>query len=152
MLTQNGLTPSQQRCQTPRQRVKPHQDDCQRGSALGVPVDGLQRLSDHYVAVDGDSQQVDHGGDPEQGATECIHLTAQRQTKRPLQRHATCEHACVIREKCAGAVVTHFSEHPLLVETVDEEDGRLGEGHEEVTDGQVYDEVVWQAPQLLITS
>lgn len=48
-------------------------------------------------------------------------------------------------------MVTHFSEHPLLVQTVDEEDGRLGEGHEEVTEGQIDDEVVWEAPQLLVT-
>lgn len=47
--------------------------------------------------------------------------------------------------------MTHFSKHPFLVETVDEEDGGLCEGHEEVTECQVHDEVVWQTPQLLVT-
>lgn len=66
--------------------------------------------------------------------------------ERPLRQQAR-----VISEMCAEAVVTRFSEHPLLVETVDEEDGRLGEGHEEVAEGQIHDEIVWQALQLLIT-
>lgn len=47
--------------------------------------------------------------------------------------------------------ITHFSKHPFLVETVDEEDGGLCESHEEVTECQVHNEVVWQAPQLLVT-
>lgn len=71
-----ALTPSNQRRQTPRQRVKPNQDDRQRSSALGVPVDGLQGLGDHDVAVNGDGQQGDHGGDTEQGAAERVHFTA----------------------------------------------------------------------------
>lgn len=47
--------------------------------------------------------------------------------------------------------ITHFSKHPFLVETVDEEDGGLCEGHEEVTESQVHNEVIWQVPQLLVT-
>lgn len=47
-------------------------------------------------------------------------------------------------------VVTCFSEHPLGVKRVDEDDGGLGEGHEEVTHGQIHNEVVRQTPQLLI--
>lgn len=47
-------------------------------------------------------------------------------------------------------VVTRFPKHPLIVEGVDEEDGCLGEGHEEVTHGQIHYEVVRHTPQLLI--
>lgn len=39
-------------------------------------MNGLQRLGDNQVAVDGDGQEVYHGGDAKQGATERIHLTA----------------------------------------------------------------------------
>lgn len=48
--------------------------------------------------------------------------------------------------------VTHFSKDPLLVQTVDEEDGRLCEGHEEVAHGQVHDEVVWKITKLFVTA
>lgn len=48
--------------------------------------------------------------------------------------------------------ITHLSKHPFLVETVDEEDGGLSESHEEVTDRQVHDEVVWQVTKLLVTT
>lgn len=48
--------------------------------------------------------------------------------------------------------ITHLSKHPFLVEAVDEEDGGLSESHEEVTDRQVHDEVVWQVTKLLITA
>lgn len=47
---------------------------------------GLQGLGDHHVAVDGDGQQGDHGGDTKQGAAECIHLTAYRQTDKHLRQ------------------------------------------------------------------
>lgn len=47
--------------------------------------------------------------------------------------------------------ITHFSKHPFLVEAVDKEDGGLSESHEEVTDCQVHDEVVWQVAKLLVT-
>lgn len=39
-------------------------------------MNGLQGLGDNQVAVDGDGQEVYHGGDAKQGATERIHLTA----------------------------------------------------------------------------
>lgn len=58
-------------------------------------------------------------------------------------------HICKNVEKAVR--ITHFSKHPFLVETVDEEDGGLCEGHEEVTERQVHNEVIWQAPQLLVT-
>lgn len=47
---------------------------------------GLQGLGDHHVAVDGDGQQGDHGGDTKQGAAECIHLTAYQQTDKHLRQ------------------------------------------------------------------
>lgn len=78
-------------------------------------------------------------------------VSASAKNKKPHLHCGLSEQIRVIFEKCAEAVVTHFSKHPLLVETVDEEDGRLCEGHEEVTEGQIHYEVVWQAPQLLIT-
>jgi hypothetical protein len=45
---------------------------------------------------------------------------------------------------------TELSEDPLPVETVDEEEGRLGEGHEEVAHRLVHDEVVGQITELLV--
>lgn len=60
---------------------------------------GLQGLGDHHVAVDGDGQQGDHGGDTKQGAAECIHLTAYQQTnKRLRQQHRDAVH--VVFQKC----------------------------------------------------
>lgn len=70
------LTPAQQRSQAPEQRVEPHQQDDEAGSPLRRPANGLQGLGDDDVAVDGDSQQVDHGCYPKQGPTEGIHFTA----------------------------------------------------------------------------
>lgn len=75
------LTPANQRSQTPSQRVKPDHEDGQGGPSLGAPVHGLQGLGDNQVAVDGDGQQVYHGGDAEQGAAERIHLTACREMR-----------------------------------------------------------------------
>lgn len=46
---------------------------------------------------------------------------------------------------------TRFSEDPALVKGVDEEDGWLRDGHEEVADCQVHDEKVGGRPQLLVT-
>lgn len=46
---------------------------------------------------------------------------------------------------------TRFSKDPALVKGVDEEDGRLRDGHEEVADCQVHDEKVGGRPQLLVT-
>lgn len=40
---------------------------------------GLQRLGDNHIAVNGDGQEVYHGGDAKQGAAERIHLTAYKQ-------------------------------------------------------------------------
>lgn len=57
-------------------------------------MDGLQRLGDDYVAVNGDGQQVDHGGDAEQGAAEGVHLTAWKTNQRPFHQQAAREHAC----------------------------------------------------------
>ena len=54
------------------------------------------------------------------------------------------------RERREVRCLTRLSEHPLSVEAVDEEDGRLGEGHEEVADGQVHDEVVGEVTKLLV--
>lgn len=71
-----NLTPANQRCQTPGQRVKPDAQDGQRGSAFGVPLDGLQRFGDDQVAIDRDGQQVYHRGDAKQCATECIYFTS----------------------------------------------------------------------------
>lgn len=45
-----------------------------------------------------------------------------------------------------GKLGTHFTKHPFLVQAVDEEDGRLSDGHEEVTHGQIHDEVVRRRP------
>lgn len=70
------LTPANQRSQTPGQRIKPDHEDGQGSSSFGAPVYCLQWLGDNHVAVDGDGQQVYHGGDAEQGSTERIHLTA----------------------------------------------------------------------------
>lgn len=72
------LTPANQRSQTPSQRVKPDHEDGQSGPAFGAPAYGLQRLGDDQVAVDGDGQEVYHGGDAEEGAAEGVHLTACR--------------------------------------------------------------------------
>lgn len=35
---------------------------------------GLKGLCDYQIAVNRDGQQVYHGGNAKQGATECIHL------------------------------------------------------------------------------
>lgn len=48
--------------------------------------------------------------------------------------------------------ITNLSKHPFFVETVDEEDRRLCEGHEEVTHCQVHYEVVRQVAKLLVTT
>lgn len=48
--------------------------------------------------------------------------------------------------------ITCFTKNPAFVKRVDKEDGRLCDGHEEVTDGQVHDEVVWRRPQVLVTA
>lgn len=61
------------------------------------------------------------------------------------QQHIYLLKICTLR-------ITHFSKHPFLVETVDEEDGGLCESHEEVTERQIHNEVVWQAAQLLVTA
>lgn len=45
---------------------------------------------------------------------------------------------------------TCFAKDPALVQGVDEEDGRLRDGHEEVADGQVHDEEVGRRAQLLV--
>lgn len=45
---------------------------------------------------------------------------------------------------------TCFAKDPALVQGVDEEDGRLRDGHEEVADRQVHDEEVGRRPQLLV--
>lgn len=70
------LTPAHERSQTPGQRVEPNHEDGQSRPSLGAPVDGLKGLGDHHVTVNGDGQQVDHGGDAKEGATEGVHLTA----------------------------------------------------------------------------
>lgn len=70
-----GLTPSNKRSQTPGQCIEPDRDNGQSGSFLGAPVDGLQWFGDHQVAIDGDGQQVYHGGDAKQGTAESIHFT-----------------------------------------------------------------------------
>lgn len=48
--------------------------------------------------------------------------------------------------------ITNLSKHPFLVEAVDEEDGGLCKGHEEVTHCQVHYEVVRQVAKLLVTA
>lgn len=98
---------------------------------------GLQGLGDHHVSVNGDGQQVDHGGDAKEGATEGIHLTAY-QNKPQNEEGATAGY-----RRVKG--ITRLSKRPLLVERVDEEDRRLRGRHEEVADCQVHDEVVGQA-------
>lgn len=45
---------------------------------------------------------------------------------------------------------TRFTKDPTLVQGVDEEDGRLRDGHEEVADRQVHDEKIGRSPQLLV--
>lgn len=45
---------------------------------------------------------------------------------------------------------TCLAKDPALVQGVDEEDGRLRDGHEEVADRQVHDEEVGRRPQLLV--
>lgn len=73
------LTPANERSQTPSQRVQPDHDDGHGGPSLGAPAHGLQRLGDDHVAIDGDGQEVYHGGDAEQGAAERVQLTACKQ-------------------------------------------------------------------------
>jgi len=69
------LTPADERGQAPCQGVEPDQQDGHDGSALGVPVHGLQGPGDDQVAVQGDGQQVDHGRDAKQRPAERIQLT-----------------------------------------------------------------------------
>ena len=76
MTCEAPLTPTQQGRQTPGQRVEPDQQDHHHGAPARDPADGLQGLGDDDVAVQGDGQQVDHGGDAEQRPAECVHLTA----------------------------------------------------------------------------
>ena len=47
--------------------------------------------------------------------------------------------------------ITSLPKHPLFEERVDEEDWRLGEGHQEVAYRQVYDEIVRRIAKLLVT-
>lgn len=70
------LTPAKKWGQAPTQRVEPDQYDGQCGPPLGVPLDGLQWLSDDQIAVNRDGQQVYHRGDAKESPTEGIHLTA----------------------------------------------------------------------------
>ncbi len=71
-----NLTPANQRCQTPGQRVDPDAQDGQEGSAFGVPLDSLQWFGDDQVSIDRDGQQVYHRADAKQRTTECIYFTS----------------------------------------------------------------------------
>lgn len=131
MLLQNEdvkaeLTPADQRSQTPGQRVEPNHEDGQSRPSLGAPTDGLQGLGDHHITVDGDGQQVDHGGDAKQGAAESVHLT-RYETKHTLSWSSSGMAACVL---VRVESVTRLSKHPFLVKTVNEEDRRLRGCHE----------------------
>lgn len=58
-------------------------------------MDGLQGLGDHHVAVNGDGQQVDHGGDAKQGTAEGVHLAAY-EAKHTLRRSNKGTEACAL--------------------------------------------------------
>lgn len=47
---------------------------------------------------------------------------------------------------------TCLPKHPFPVEAIYEKDRRLCESHEEITDGQVHDEIVWQVAKLLVAA
>lgn len=103
------LTPANQRSQAPGQRVKPHHEYGQGSSSFGVPLYCLQRLGDDQVTVDGDGQQVYHGGDAEQGSTERIHLTAYRgrkeHTEMSQQENSCSSNAFTAEQRRAECVV-----------------------------------------------
>lgn len=118
---------------------------------------GPQGLCNYQVAVNRDGQQVYHRGNAKQGATECVQLASYRKhiqvfeqisSSKTHDQKQTWRLPCILIKRR----ITHLSKHPFLVEAVDEEYGGLCECHEEVTDRQVYDEVVWQATKLLVTT
>ena len=47
--------------------------------------------------------------------------------------------------------ITGLAKNPLFEERVDEEDGWLRDGHQEVTNRQVHDEIVGRSAELLVT-
>lgn len=70
------LTPPQQRRKAPGQRVQPDEGNVETGALLRGPLYGLQGLGDHNVAIDGDGQEVYHGGYSKPSSTESIDFTA----------------------------------------------------------------------------
>lgn len=73
---EESLTPPQERSKAPGQRVQPDEGDVDARALLGGPLYGLQGFGDDNVAIDGDGEEVDHGGYSKPGSAESIDFTA----------------------------------------------------------------------------
>lgn len=143
---EGSLTPPQERCKAPGERVQPDEGYIHPRAFLGGPLDGLQWFGDHNVAINGDGQEVYHGGYSKPSSAEGIDFTACR--RNLMDYLYFIQQNVRISQSLWG---TCFAENPALVKGVDEEDGRLCDRHEEVADGQVQDEEVGWSLQLLVT-